>query len=27
VNNDMRFMKGNFRGTDGQLHRGTFAFI
>jgi hypothetical protein len=27
VNNDMRFMKGNFRGTDGQLHRGAFAFI
>lgn len=27
VNNDMRFMKGNFRGTDGQMHQGAFAFI
>ncbi len=27
VNNDMRFMKGNFRGTDGQVHQGDFAFI
>lgn len=27
VNNDMRFMKGNFRGTDGRMHHGAFAFI
>jgi hypothetical protein len=27
VNNDMRFMQGLFRGTDGDLHQGTFAFI
>jgi hypothetical protein len=27
VNNDMRFMKGNFRGTDGQIHQGAFAFV
>jgi hypothetical protein len=24
---DLRFMKGVYRGEDGQLHRGTFAFI
>ncbi len=24
---DMRFMKGEFRGTDGRLHHGAFAFI
>jgi hypothetical protein len=24
---DMRFMAGNFIGTDGRVHRGTFAFI
>jgi len=23
----MRFMKGNFRGADGDFHRGTFAFV
>jgi len=27
VNNDMRFMKGIFRGMDGRMHRGAFAFI
>ena len=27
MNNDMRFMKGNFRGTDGQMHQGAFAFV
>jgi hypothetical protein len=27
MNNDMRFMKGNFRGTDGRMHHGAFAFI
>lgn len=27
VNNDMRFMKGIFRGTDGRMHHGAFAFI
>ena len=26
-NSDMRFMKGNFRGTDGNIHRSTFAFV
>ena len=25
--NDMRFMKGVFRGTDGRLHHGAFAFV
>ena len=25
--NDMRFMKGVFRGTDGQIHQGAFGFI
>jgi hypothetical protein len=24
---DMRFMKGTFRGTDGERHEGTFAFV
>jgi hypothetical protein len=24
---DMRFMKGNFRGTDGNIHEATFAFV
>ena len=27
MNNDMRFMKGEFRGTDGRMHHGAFAFI
>jgi hypothetical protein len=27
VNNDMRFMIGTFRGTDGRVHQGAFAFI
>jgi hypothetical protein len=27
VDSDMRFMKGVFRGTDGKMHRGAFAFI
>jgi hypothetical protein len=27
VNSDMRFMKGVFRGTDGQIHQGAFAFV
>ena len=27
VNTDMRFMKGIFRGTDGQIHEGAFAFV
>ena len=27
LNSDMRFMTGVYRGVDGQLHRGTFAFI
>lgn len=27
VNSDMRFMQGNFRGTDGLIHQATFAFI
>ena len=27
VNNDMRFMKGVFRGTDERMHRGAFAFV
>lgn len=27
VNNDMRFMKGSYRGTDGDIHQGAFAFI
>jgi hypothetical protein len=24
---DMRFMKGNFRGTDGNTHEATFALV
>jgi hypothetical protein len=24
---DMRFMQGNFRGTDGRVHQGTFALV
>jgi hypothetical protein len=27
LNSDMRFMKGVFRGTDGRVHQGAFAFI
>ena len=27
VDSDMRFMQGVFRGTDGKLHRGAFAFV
>jgi hypothetical protein len=27
VDSDMRFMKGVFRGTDGRIHRGAFAFV
>ena len=27
VNTDMRFMQGVFRGADGKVHRGAFAFI
>jgi hypothetical protein len=27
VNSDMRFMKGVFRGTDGRIHHGAFAFV
>jgi hypothetical protein len=27
VNSDMCFMKGVFRGTDGRLHHGAFAFV
>jgi hypothetical protein len=27
VSNDMRFMKGAYRGTDGQVHQGAFALI
>jgi len=27
LNTDMRFMEGNFRGTDGKVHQGTFAFV
>jgi hypothetical protein len=27
VNNDMRFMKGVFRGTDGKTHQGSFVFV
>jgi len=27
LGSDMRFMKGVFRGTDGQMHNGAFAFI
>jgi hypothetical protein len=27
VNSDMRFMQGDFRGTDGRVHQGAFAFV
>lgn len=27
VDSDMRFMQGVFRGTDGQVHQGTFGFV
>jgi hypothetical protein len=27
VDSDMRFMKGIFRGTDGLIHKGAFAFV
>ena len=27
VNSDMRFMQGVFRGTDGKVHPGAFAFV
>ena len=27
LNSDMRFMQGNFRGTDGKVHQGTFALV
>jgi hypothetical protein len=27
MNTDMRFMKGYFRGTDGQIHEGAWAFV
>jgi hypothetical protein len=27
VGSDMRFMRGAYRGVDGQVYRGTFAFI
>jgi hypothetical protein len=27
VNSDMRFMQGVFRGTDGRVHQGAFAFV
>jgi hypothetical protein len=27
LNSDMRFMKGIFRGTDGKVHHGAFAFV
>ena len=27
VDSDMRFMQGVFRGTDGKVHRGAFAFV
>lgn len=27
VDSDMRFMQGEFRGTDGRLHQGAFAFV
>jgi hypothetical protein len=26
-NSDMRFMEGTFRGTDGRMHHGAFAFV
>lgn len=27
VDSDMRFMQGEFRGTDGKVHQGAFAFV
>jgi len=27
VNNDMRFMKGTYRGMDGRIHHGAFGFV
>jgi len=27
LNSDMRFMKGVFRGQDGKMHNGAFAFV
>ena len=27
LNTDMRFMQGVFRGTDGKVHQGAFAFV
>jgi hypothetical protein len=27
INSDMRFMQGDFRGTDGRVHQGTFALV
>lgn len=27
VGADMRFMQGEFRGTDGKVHQGTFVFV
>jgi len=27
INSDMRFMTGKFRGTDGDIHKGTFALV
>ena len=27
VDADMRFMEGDFRGTDGRVHQGAFAFV
>ena len=27
IGSDMRFMKGDYRGTDGQVHQGAFALI
>ena len=27
LTSDMRFMKGVFRGTDGRMHHGAFAFV
>ena len=27
LNSDMRFMKGEFRGRDGRMHQGAFAFV
>jgi hypothetical protein len=27
LDSDMRFMQGNFRGTDGRVHQGTFALV